>query len=161
MIALAKRELGTRLEPKRSETCRLLQIPASRENQNHLFYGWSFTRVFKGLLIVIVFICILYPFSSLAGMDAEIDYLLAFIEGSDCTFIRNGKSHENKEAGAHIRRKYGHIKNRVKTTEDFIQYAATKSSMSGQPYQVICNGEKMATADWLTRELDRFRNRND
>jgi hypothetical protein len=118
-------------------------------------------RVFKGYLILICVIWILYPLSSLAGMEAEIDHLLAFIDASDCTFIRNGKSHENKEAGDHIRRKYGHIKNRVKTTEDFIRYAATKSSMSGQPYEVICNGKKMATAEWLTRELHRFRNRND
>ena len=94
-------------------------------------------------------------------MDAEIDHLLAFIDTSNCTFIRNGKTHENKEAGAHIRRKYGHIKSRVKATEDFIRYAATKSSMTGQPYQVICNGKEIATAEWLTRELHRFRNRDD
>ena len=43
--------------------------------------------------------------------------------------------------------------------EGFIRYAATKSSMGGQSYQVICNEKKMTTAKWLTRELDRFRNR--
>ena len=118
-------------------------------------------RVFKGSFIMICTIWVLYPFSSYADMDSEIDYLLATIETSNCTFIRNGKSHNNTEAGAHIRRKYSHIKNRVKTTEDFIRYAATKSSMSGKPYQIICSGKKMATAEWLIQELDRFRNRED
>jgi hypothetical protein len=94
-------------------------------------------------------------------MDVEIDHLLVYIDTSECTFIRNGKSHDSREAGAHIRRKYGHIKNRVRTTEEFIQYAATKSSMSGKPYQVICSMKEMATAEWLTRELERFRNRKD
>ena len=116
---------------------------------------------FKGFLILTCTLWVLYPFSSIADMDSEVDYLLATIEASDCTFIRNGKSHSNMEAGAHIRRKYSHIKNRVNTTEDFIRYAATKSSMSGEPYQVICSGKKMATAEWLTQELNRFRNRED
>jgi len=92
---------------------------------------------------------------------SEINHLLAFIDASGCTFIRNDKSHDSRYAGDHIRRKYGHIKNRVKTAENFIQYETTKSSMSGQPYQGICNGKKMATADWLIWELSRFRNRKE
>ena len=97
------------------------------------------------------------PCPSLADMDAEIEHLLAYIDASGCTFVRNGKSHDSHDAGAHIRKKYAYIKKRIKTTEDFIRYAATKSSMSGSPYQVVCNGEATATADWLSRELVRFR----
>lgn len=115
--------------------------------------------VFKAFLILTCTIWVLYPFSSIADMDSEINYLLATIEESDCTYIRNGKAHDSREAGTHIRRKYSHIKSRVKTTEDFIKYAATRSSMSGQPYQVICDGKKMDTAEWLIQELGRYRNR--
>ena len=118
-------------------------------------------QVLKGSMCLIWCVMVLYAFSSHADMGSEIDHLLEYIDVSDCIFIRNGKAHDNKEAGAHIRRKYGHIKNRVKTTEDFIRYAATKSSMSGQSYQVLCSGKKMTTAEWLTQELDRLRNRND
>ena len=102
----------------------------------------------------------LYPISSHADMGAEIDHLFEYIEGATCTFYRNGQEYGSQEASAHIRRKYTHIKGRIKTTEEFIRYAATKSSISGQSYQVICDGKTMATAEWLTRELTHFRDRN-
>lgn len=102
-------------------------------------------------------IVVFYPCASHADMGAEIEHLLHYIDTSDCSFIRNRKSYNSIDAGAHIRKKYAHIKNRIKTTEDFIRYAATKSSLSGRPYQVICNKEKMATAEWLAQELYRFR----
>ena len=118
----------------------------------------TFKRPWGVAFAFTVAVCIvLYPFMSQADMDAEIDHLLRFIENADCTFIRNGEPHSSQDAGAHIRKKYTYIKRRIKTTEDFIRYAATQSSMSGQPYQVICDNEKMATAEWLARELDSLR----
>ena len=115
----------------------------------------------KGVLCLVWCAVVLCPFQSHAGMESEINHLLEYIDVSECTFVRNGKSHDSREAGAHIRRKFGHIKIRVKTAEDFIQYAATKSSISGQPYHVICSGKQMTTAEWLTQELGRFRDRKD
>ena len=114
-------------------------------------------NVLKWTLFLSWGIIVFYPWASHADMGLEIEHLLQYIDASDCSFIRNGKSHDSIDAGAHIRKKYAHIKSRIKTTEDFIQYAATKSSLSGRPYQIICNKEKMATAEWLTRELNRFR----
>jgi NADH:ubiquinone oxidoreductase subunit B-like Fe-S oxidoreductase len=49
------------------------------------------------------------------------------------------------------------MKRRIKSTEDFIRYAATQSSLSGQPYQVSCGGIEMPTAEWLMEALVRFR----
>jgi hypothetical protein len=90
-------------------------------------------------------------------MQAEIDHLLRYIETADCTFIRNGSSHDSRSAGEHIRKKYRHTKRHIRCAEDFIRYVASQSSISGQPYRVICNGVPMLTADWLTKELARIR----
>jgi hypothetical protein len=60
-------------------------------------------------------------------------------------FTRNGKEYTGVEALEHIRMKYDYVKSRVKTAEDFIEYAATKSR------------QEVPTADWLKEELARFR----
>jgi hypothetical protein len=90
-----------------------------------------------------------------AGTTEEIASLLLFIEQSECTFIRNGKQYDARQAREHIEKKYAYYKERITTAEEFIQYSATKSSMTGEPYRVICNGENMITADWLKTELER------
>ena len=38
-------------------------------------------------------------------LAATINYLLAFVETSDCTFIRNDKPYTAKEAAGHMQRK--------------------------------------------------------
>lgn len=90
-------------------------------------------------------------------MESEIKHLLQYIESSDCTFNRNGRNYDGKEAAAHIRKKFSHTKRWIKSTADFIAYAATKSSLSGRAYQVTCNGSPMPTAEWLADELNRLR----
>mgnify|MGYP001821698296 CR=1 FL=1 len=87
----------------------------------------------------------------------EIEHLLAYIGGSTCQFIRNGKSYDAAEARAHIQKKYDYIRSRVETTENFIRYAASQSSMSGKPYRIRCGDETMPCADWLREELKRYR----
>lgn len=98
-----------------------------------------------------------HPCPAHAGMQSEIDHLMQAIETSGCTFERNGYSHDGQEASAHIRKKYAYVKRKVTSTEDFIRYAATQSSVSGRPYQVTCDGIEMPTAEWLVQELARFR----
>ena len=97
----------------------------------------------------------LLPFhtSAAAGTTEEIASLLLFIEQSECTFIRNGKHYDALKAREHIEKKYTYYKKRMTSAEDFILYSATKSSITGEPYRVICNGENMITADWLNAEL--------
>jgi hypothetical protein len=99
------------------------------------------------------------PAESAEGMRQEINHLLQYIESSGCIFIRNGKESTPVEARAHIQKKYDYFRNRVKNTEDFIKYAATKSTISGKPYKVRCNGRETRNADWLHTELDKLRNR--
>jgi hypothetical protein len=93
----------------------------------------------------------------LAGVQDEIQYLLQYVEKSGCEFERNGSVYNSMEARSHIERKYDFVKSHVDETEDFIKYAATKSSMSGNKYLVSCNGNKQNSADWLNKELSNFR----
>lgn len=93
----------------------------------------------------------------LADMLDEIQHLLRFVESSGCVFERNGTVYDSKEARSHIERKYDYIESRVDETEEFIKYAATKSSMSGRKYQVTCSGKQQTSAEWLHDELSRYR----
>jgi hypothetical protein len=116
-------------------------------------------NVLNGSILVVVLLLYItfHPYASHADMGSEIEHLIQYIAASGCRFIRNDKIHDNQNASQHIRKKYDHTKRWIKTTEDFIKYAATESSMSGRPYQVECNGIKTPTAEWLTEELARFR----
>jgi len=92
-----------------------------------------------------------------AGTTEEIASLLHFIEQSECAFIRNDKQYDSLEARQHIEKKYTYYKERVTIAEDFIQYSATGSSITGRPYMVLCNGVSMNTSEWLNEELDKMR----
>src|ERR1700687_517435 len=92
--------------------------------------------------------------------QAEINYLLGFIERSDCAFYRNGSWYDSKKAQAHLRSKYDilALRNQIDTAEDFIEKVATKSSLSGQAYKVRCpGGVAVTTNHWLLDELTRYR----
>src|ERR1035441_7412552 len=73
---------------------------------------------------------------STENVDETIRYLLDYVSKSDCTFIRNGDPHTGVEASVHFKSKYEHFKHEIKTPEDFIQMAAAKSMITGQPYLV-------------------------
>ena len=94
-----------------------------------------------------------------AANSAEIAHLLEFIEQSGCSFERNGSQYDSREAREHIQKKYDYLEDRIESTEEFIRHAATKSSMSGRPYHVTCDGKKITTANWLSSELASFRSR--
>ena len=94
---------------------------------------------------------------SLADTTIEIKHIIEYIENSKCTFVRNGKEYNTKEALVHILNKYEYAKRWIKTAEDFIKYSATKSSMSGRPYTVRCDGRETLCVEWLSDELNLFR----
>ena len=91
-------------------------------------------------------------------LAAAINYLLTFVEKSDCTFIRNDRPHTAQEAVVHMQRKYDHFKDEIKTPEDFILKSATKSLSSGKPYMVKTKtGRLMKSETWLLEALDDYR----
>jgi hypothetical protein len=92
------------------------------------------------------------------SIRAEVDGLLATLERSDCQFYRNGTWHDGHEAQAHLRMKYEYLvrKGLLQRTEDFIEGAGTKSSLSGEPYLVRCPSQSQApqpSAAWLNQRV--------
>ena len=90
----------------------------------------------------------------------EIASLFTALEQSGCKFNRNGTWYGAKKAADHLRRKYDYLlkKDRVTTTESFIDQAASKSSISDKPYLVRCGSNaSVESKAWFTTELIRLR----
>ena len=89
--------------------------------------------------------------------EREINYLLDYVSASGCIFIRNGTEHAAEDASDHLRMKYRRGHRYAGTAEGFIENLASQSSWSGQPYEVVCEGEAEATRLWLQRALAAYR----
>ncbi|MCP4000712.1 MAG: DUF5329 domain-containing protein [Gammaproteobacteria bacterium] len=90
--------------------------------------------------------------------EAEVEYLLSAVGNSGCLFIRNGAEHPPAEAEGHLRMKYKNGSRYVSSTDDFITRIASKSSWSGNPYQILCPGkEPQSSSQWLNNQLSHFR----
>jgi len=118
----------------------------------------------KNLLILkyLLVSCVIVFNIALADVSAdqvkEVNHLLAFVKNSGCIINRNGTDHPAEKGLSHIEMKYDYFRDDIKSTEDFIEYSATKSTMSGDYYTVSCPGKKIIrTQDWLMVELKQFR----
>lgn len=117
----------------------------------------------RGLSVILL---MLSPVAAWAGSldataKAEIDYLFGYLENSGCDFNRNGSWYEATEASKHLHDKYEYLldKGLLDSAEQFIERAATESSMSGKAYQVRCaDGVVINSADWFGRALASYRN---
>lgn len=86
----------------------------------------------------------------------EVDGLLKRLGSSGCQFNRNGSWYSAQEAKEHLSKKFDYVleKKMVGSAEQFIEVAASKSSMSGKPYQVKCgDAPAQNSADWLLASL--------
>lgn len=113
---------------------------------------------------LIIIFTLLVPYFSPAGADVppsekpEVEYLLGLVRASACKFERNGKLYDGEKAYGHMKKKYEHFRDEITSTETFIEYAATKSMISGKPYLIICPGaEPENTGEWMLRELRKYR----
>jgi hypothetical protein len=96
--------------------------------------------------------------------QTEIGYLLNQMQHSKCRFGRNGSWYDADEAVFHIDRKYQYLlkRNAIRSAENFIGHAASRSSTSGQPYRVQCGESAVVeSAEWFRAELDMFRRRHE
>lgn len=90
----------------------------------------------------------------------EIEQLFAALAASGCEFNRNGTWYDARRASEHLHRKYDYLLRRgmATTAESFIELAATRSSLSGRPYLVRCEGEApIPSGAWFQRKLQELR----
>lgn len=108
-----------------------------------------------------LFCLVLFPIITLASTEAEINYLLKYVEDTDCQYERNGDFHDGLAAAKHIRKKYRYFEDEIGTTEDFIRLSATQSSMTRKKYRIHCEDQPIIdSAQWLGQELRRYRSIN-
>ena len=111
-------------------------------------------------IFLIVLASAVYAADSRDMMEKEIRHLLDHLQNAPCEFNRNGKWYTAEEAVAHIQHKYQYLmkKGLIDSTEQFIDRAASESSLSGKPYMVKCGAsEPIKSSDWFYNELRRFR----
>ena len=92
----------------------------------------------------------------------EITQLIGSLDGSQCQFQRNGSWYGPADARSHLQRKYDYLlkKDMVDTAEQFIERAASQSSMSGKAYRIRCPGQpEQTSAAWFGARLQALRQR--
>lgn len=97
-----------------------------------------------------------------ADARREITQLIGSLDGSQCQFQRNGSWYGPADARAHLQRKYDYLlkKDMVDTAEQFIERAASQSSMSGKAYRIRCPGQpEQTSAAWFGARLQALRQR--
>ena len=95
-----------------------------------------------------------------SGAKAEIDGLLSRLEASGCQFYRNGAWHNAADAKSHLLTKLKYLEDRgaVQSAEQFIELAASTSSVTGQAYLVKCgSGAAVPSSAWLQSQLQLIR----
>ena len=92
---------------------------------------------------------------------AEIAQLMQALSQSGCRFQRNGDWYDAAQARVHLQRKYDYLlkKDQVDSAEQFIERAASKSSMSGRAYRVKCEGAEQEASVWFSAQLQHLRGR--
>ena len=74
------------------------------------------------------------------------------------TFMRNGDEHNAADAAKHMQAKFDHFKDEIVTAEDFIDRCASRSEVTGKPYQVkLSDGVVRDAKEFLTAELHTLR----
>lgn len=90
----------------------------------------------------------------------EVANLLQAVGASGCEFIRGGTAYSANQAQEHLRKKYEYLATRsqLMSAEDFVDKAATRSSMLGEVYLMRCgNAVPQPCAQWLQARLKAMR----
>ena len=94
------------------------------------------------------------------SVHAEIEALFKRMQSAGCQFNRNSSWYSATEAQEHLSKKLAYFEERgaIKTTEDFITVAATKTSLSGKQYLVHCAGMGPTESNvWMQEQLKAVR----
>mgnify|MGYP001815368572 CR=1 FL=1 len=127
-------------------------------HHNSPYFFRNFETVMKIIPLILLFFSVALLADVPGEQQAEVNYLLNYVEKSGCVMNRNGSRHNGGEAVSHIQKKYDYFRDEINSTEDFIEYSATKSTMSGKYYTVECPGaEPVKSQDWLLDALQVYR----
>ncbi len=118
-------------------------------------------------ITLLLFLCS-WAFAVTADVDdatqTEIAHLFNYLKQSNCRFGRNGKGFSANEGADHINKKYHYLPKRkaIRSAENFIDQAASKSSISGKLYRVMCGESAVVdSGEWFRTELLAFRKRTE
>lgn len=95
-----------------------------------------------------------------SAAKGEIAFMIQQTRVSGCRFYRNGAWYEASKAADHLLTKYEYLETRgqINSAEEFIAKAASRSSLSGRPYQIQCAGKASVPSDeWFRGLLSRYR----
>ena len=112
--------------------------------------------------------CLIFLVSivSVAARDAReqqrIDYLMqSLVSLKGAVFIRNGSEYDAQAARAHLQAKLDYLGGRIKTAEQFVEYCASQSSISHQPYTIrFADGKAVETSVYFAEKLREFDAKN-
>jgi hypothetical protein len=117
-------------------------------------------------LIVLIFLAVALALADWNVEKSRIKFLINEVKQVQGSFIRNGREYLPAEAAAHLKMKleramgswFAPDKDQW-TAELFIEKIASKSSISGKPYQIkFNNGYTINAGDWLRERLNDFGN---
>lgn len=94
------------------------------------------------------------------GPRQEVETLLERLAQSGCRFHRNGEWYGAQKAREHLEDKLAYLErgSTLESAEQFIDKAASGSSVSGQPYLVQCGtSDPVPSAEWLRAQLKALR----
>jgi len=93
--------------------------------------------------------------------DQKIENLIAVVGGlKGAKFIRNGSEHDSSAAAGLMRYKWKQNESSIRTAEDFIRVAASRSKLSGSEYRVkLADGREMSSAEFLMGKLREMQGR--
>jgi hypothetical protein len=77
----------------------------------------------------------------------------AVAELQDAKFIRNGEEYSAAEAADHLRRKWRAAGGEIKSADEFIDAIASKSSATGESYQIRMSDGKIVPANEYLRKV--------
>ena len=114
----------------------------------------------RSALLFLLAACAAETAKESAGEARRIEALIAAVESSGVTFIRNGTPHDSAEAARHLRKKWKYAGGRDLTAEQFIERLASRSSLTGRPYEVgLADGTTRPAGDWLRAKLEELATR--
>jgi hypothetical protein len=111
------------------------------------------------VLAVVVWTCSALAQSSSSLEARKIEHLIAAVaQLSDAKFVRNGAAYDAGKAADHLRLKLREAGERVATAEDFIRLCASRSSVSGKPYEIeFADGRRITSEAFLRAKLEELR----